>query len=106
MGIDPFVIHDRDMGKQNASAVNDSILKAVGDKNKVVALEECMEDLLGYPEPNENKPYKAYQFINDNWGSDWDGINPDWRSIIERLIFSRMSGGNAYSEVAASINKD
>lgn len=86
LGVNPFVIHDRDKMKPKAFEMNKHILKALGDKSRVVILEECVEDLLGYKEPSSNKPYRAYQFITQEWGNDWESINLDWREIIEGLI--------------------
>ncbi|ADC52390.1 putative ATP dependent endonuclease OLD (plasmid) [Alkalihalophilus pseudofirmus OF4] len=99
LGITPFVIHDRDKDTEKAYSFNQPILDAVGDNSKVIVLRECMEDLLGYTAPSNNKPFKAYQFINDTWGDNWEDINPEWKSIIERLIFN---GDIAYDEVASS----
>lgn len=99
LGITPFVIHDRDKDTEKAYSFNQPILDAVGDNSKVIVLRECMEDLLGYTAPSNNKPFKAYQFINDTWGDTWEDINPEWKSIIERLIFN---GDIAYDEVASS----
>lgn len=89
LGITPYVIHDRDKGTEGAYKFNQPILDAVEDKSKVIVLEECIEDLLDYPEPNSNKPFKAYQFINKNWGSSWNEINTKWKSILEYLILDQ-----------------
>jgi len=86
LGVDPFVIHDRDKEKPKAFEMNKHILDALGDESRVIVLEECVEDLLGYKEPSSNKPYRAYQFINEEWGNDWESINSDWRAIVEGLI--------------------
>lgn len=51
-----FVIHDRDGGTPGAESFNAPIAAAVGDASKVIMLEECIEDLLGYPAPSgENR---------------------------------------------------
>lgn len=103
LGIEPFVIHDRDMGTERAVSFNKPILEAVGDETKVIVLHECMEDLLGYPAPSNNKPYNAYKFINDNWGDTWEDVNPKWKSIMEKLIYN---GDIVYEEVASSIERE
>lgn len=103
MGITPFVIHDRDEGTERAVAYNRPILEAVGDPSKVIVLEECMEDLLGYSAPSNNKPYKAFKFINDNWGDSWEEINFSWKAILEGLI---TSGDIVYDEVATAVEDD
>lgn len=102
LGINPFVIHDRDLEKKKAFEMNAHILEAIGDESRVIVLEECVEDLLGYKEPSRDKPYKAYQFINDEWGDDWDSINKGWRSIMEGLMNYES---NVLKEVAATIKK-
>lgn len=101
LGIEPFVIHDRDLGTEKAVSFNKPILEAVGNEHKVILLHECIEDVLGYSAPSNNKPYIAYKFINDNWGSTWEEINPKWRSIMERLIHN---GDVVFEEVASSID--
>lgn len=35
-------------------------------------MEECIEDELGYPAPSSEKPFKAYQKVQE-WVS-WDSI--------------------------------
>ncbi|WP_408008305.1 ATP-dependent nuclease [Pseudalkalibacillus sp. A8] len=101
LGINPFVIHDRDAGTEKAFGFNKFILEAVGNEDQVIVLEECMEDLLGYKPVSDNKPYRAYQFIEQNWGEDWEQVNPQWKSIIEFLIHSR-SVSESQSKVAAT----
>ncbi|GAK10715.1 AAA family ATPase [Geomicrobium sp. JCM 19039] len=85
LGITPYVIHDRDKGTARAEAFNQPIVDAAGF-DQVIILEECMEDLLGYTAPKNNKPYTAYNFINKNWGDSWDDVNVEWRNIIGGLI--------------------
>lgn len=105
LGIKPFVIHDRDGGNQKSFSYNKPILDAVGDPSRVIVLEECIEDILGYPAPSNNKPYIAYKFINNNWGDSWDDVTPKWREIIEYLI-SKKSNIDSYAESAASKNDE
>lgn len=102
LGVNPFVIHDRDKGKPKAFEMNKHILKALGDESRIIILEECIEDLLGYKEPSSNKPYRAYQFINEKWGSDWNSINLEWRKIIEGLISYETV---VFEEVAVTTEK-
>jgi putative ATP-dependent endonuclease of the OLD family len=103
LGITPFVIHDRDRGKEKAYAFNKPILEAVGEESKVIVLEECMEDLLGYTAPSSNKPYRAYKFINENWGDNWEEINTNWKSIIEYII---SYDNTVYDDVASSVENE
>lgn len=55
-----FVIHDRDKGTEGAEKFNEPIRGAVGNDEKLVLLEECIEDFLGYPAPGSEKPFNAY----------------------------------------------
>lgn len=87
MGIDLIVIHDRDKGTEKAEAFNPHILKVIGDESSRIMMEECIEDILGYKAPSSNKPYKAYEFINCNWGEDWDSITAKWKDIMEKRLF-------------------
>lgn len=85
MGINPYVIHDRDASTPNAFKYNQPISDALNDNNRLYVLEECMEDLLGYTATSNDKPYKAYQFINESWGESWEDVNEEWREIITSL---------------------
>ncbi|WP_263597053.1 ATP-dependent nuclease [Metabacillus idriensis] len=66
LGIHPFVIHDMDSGKAHAYKFNEPIVIVLGDEEKRVMLENCIEDILGYKAPSKEKPYKAYSFIQSN----------------------------------------
>lgn len=85
MGINPYVIHDRDANTPNAFKFNLPISEALNDDNRLYVLEECMEDLLGYTASSNDKPYKAYQFITENWEDSWEDVNENWREIINSL---------------------
>lgn len=85
MGIIPHVMHDRDAYTPKAALLNKSIYEALKDGSRLYVLEECMEDFLGYTPPSNEKPYKAYQFINNNWGDSWENVNEDWKKIIKQL---------------------
>lgn len=85
MGITPHVMHDRDADTPKAASFNQPIYDALEDISRLYVLEECMEDFLGYKPPSNEKPYKAYQFINDNWGDSWETVNEDWKKIIKQL---------------------
>lgn len=61
LSIRPIVIHDRDQGVAGAEAVNEKIAAAVGDPDRLIVLEECIEDALGYKAPSSDKPYRVYQ---------------------------------------------
>lgn len=104
LGINPYVIHDRDIDTPRASQFNDPILEALGDENKHkrIMLEECIEDILGYNSPSRDKPVKAYKHITENWDDNWDGVNSQWKNIIGGLLISSVQG-EALKEVAGTI---
>lgn len=108
LGIHPFVIHDMDSGKAHAYKFNEPIVIVLGDEEKRVMLENCIEDILGYKAPSKEKPYKAYSFIQSNWGDDWNSITPQWRIIMEKIFFKDHIEWNKFrfSEAAATIEKD
>jgi predicted ATP-dependent endonuclease of OLD family len=82
---DIYVIHDKDTGKDKAEQFNDFILSALhGDESKRSVLENCVEDVLGYPVPSKDKPYKAFEFI-DSWKT-YSDITKKWQEIIEKAF--------------------
>lgn len=76
MDIHPFVIHDRDNGTKGAEVFNNPILEALGDREKIMMMNECIEDELGYS-PSADKPFKAYQFVSQ-WKS-WNDVPDEWK---------------------------
>ena len=84
MGITPFVIHDRDGGVPGAEKFNAPIEAAVGKVN-VIQLEECLEDILGYAPPANEKPFEAYIF-SKGWGESWTDVPEKWRLVMERAF--------------------
>ncbi|MHB8128915.1 MAG: ATP-dependent nuclease [Mobilitalea sp.] len=85
MGINPTVMHDQDSGTAGAEIFNQPILNAVGNPEKVYALTNCIEDVLGYPAPTSEKPYKAYKYIKDNW-TDVNHIPERWLNIFNDIF--------------------
>jgi predicted ATP-dependent endonuclease of OLD family len=82
---DIYVIHDKDTGKDKAEQFNDIILSApCGDESKRSMLEDCVEDVLGYPAPTKDKPYKAFEFI-EPWKT-YSDINKKWQEIVEKAF--------------------
>jgi predicted ATP-dependent endonuclease of OLD family len=80
-----YVIHDKDTGKDKAEQFNPIILSALGqDESKRSMLEDCIEDILGYPAPTKDKPYKAFKFI-ESWVT-YSDITREWSKIIERAF--------------------
>ncbi len=93
MSLDVFVMHDRDQGTQGAEAVNTSILSVIGSEDKRIMLEECIEDVLGYTAPSNEKPFKAYQKTL-TWGDNWEDVPVDWRNIVTKLFEECFTGNN------------
>lgn len=85
MDITPYVIHDRDGNTPNAYKYNKSISEVLNSESHLYVLQECMEEFLGYNPSSNDKPYKAYKHINENWGETWDDVHPEWKIIIEDL---------------------
>lgn len=85
LDVDFFVIHDRDGGTPGAEVFNAPIAAAVGDASKVIMLEECVEDLLGYPAPGSEKPFKAFQEAQ-RWGDEWNDVPEPLRRILTRAF--------------------
>ncbi|WP_160034548.1 AAA family ATPase [Paenibacillus sp. An7] len=109
MGLHPIVIHDKDTGVAKAEMFNNPILVAVGDEEARIMLSNCIEDVLGYRAPTNEKPYKAYKFIAENWNNQWESISREWRLIVEHVFkesFSLMPQGDEskiFEKVATAI---
>lgn len=90
LSIIPFVIHDKDL-VDGATKFNIPILEALDnvESNRFV-VENTIEDILGYPEPSNDKPYKAYKYISENWGGNWIDIQENWRVIFETRIAKQL----------------
>lgn len=85
MNVDIFVVHDEDANTQGAVRMNQPILYALNnDASKRLMMHNCIEDELGYSAPTSDKPYKAYQHVN-NWHS-WDEIPQTWRDKIQHIF--------------------
>ncbi|MEK4517862.1 AAA family ATPase [Paenibacillus sp. FSL H8-0122] len=91
MGINPIVIHDKDEGVPRAEVFNDPILAAVGVEENRIMLTNCIEDILGYPAPSNEKPYKAYKHITESWTEDWESVSSHWKLIIEDVFKDSFS---------------
>ncbi|MNC67662.1 hypothetical protein D3C76_1290470 [compost metagenome] len=81
LNVDFFVIHDRDKGTEGAEKFNDPIKAAVGNDEKLILLEECIEDFLGYPAPSSEKPFNAYKRTLE-WGEGWDGVPEQLKKLL------------------------
>lgn len=84
LDVNYIFMHDRDAGTERAEAMNAPILEQTGEDRRVM-IEECIEDLLGYSAPGSEKPYKAYQHIQDNWPDDFNDLPGDWKSTFIQL---------------------
>lgn len=85
--VDFIVIHDRDKGVKGAEVFNPIILEAAGSPDKVIVVEECIEDILGYPVPTSEKPFNAYQQTL-KWGDGFEEIPEQLKSIMRRVYSS------------------
>lgn len=109
MGINPIVIHDKDEGNERAEVFNAPILEAVGDENRRIMLTNCIEDVLGYKAPTNEKPYNSFNYINTNWTSGWESVSPMWKLIITDIFRNSFNLDKEYQETenakaAASIS--
>lgn len=86
MNIEPYVMHDKDSETPGAVKMNEPIRKALNNDEKLIILENCMEDVLGYVATSNDKPYKAYKFIKENWKNDYSKIGDKWKKIVEELF--------------------
>ncbi|RDI10252.1 ATP-dependent nuclease [Flavobacterium sp. AG291] len=84
MSITPFVIHDEDT-EPGAVKFNDPILQSLEDEKYRFMVKHTIEDLLEYPEPSSEKPYRAYEHIS-KWGSEWKSIPNKWKTAFETYI--------------------
>ncbi|MEC0234971.1 AAA family ATPase [Paenibacillus kribbensis] len=109
MGFRPHVVHDLDAGKEHAEKFNAPIQEAVGDTTQIFTLINCIEDILGYPAPSSNKPFKAHEHIQKSWGQDWEGITEGWRTIVESIFFNsnvaQQDRDTAMCEVASVLEE-
>ncbi|EJM43404.1 hypothetical protein PMI26_02664 [Pseudomonas sp. GM33] len=84
LNVDFFVIHDRDKGTEGAEKFNEPIRVAVGNDKKLILLEECIEDFLGYPAPSSEKPFNAYKRTLE-WGEGWDGVPEQLKKLLAEV---------------------
>lgn len=85
LNVNYFVIHDRDHGVAGAEVFNEPIAAAVADVNKITMLHECVEDLLGYPAPASEKPFKAYQQTL-NWKENWEDVPQPLKDVLAKAF--------------------
>ena len=86
MNVDVFVIHDCDSETAGAARMNQPILDALGgDEGKRYQMVNCIEDVLGYPVPKNEKPYTAYSFVK-GW-AQWADVPENWKHVM-RIVFA------------------
>lgn len=81
LGIEYHILHDHDGSKPGSESVNNAIADAAGEDRRTMVHEQ-VEDLLGYPPPSYDKPFKAHQFTEENWGDSFDSISENWRLLF------------------------
>jgi predicted ATPase len=85
LNVNYYVIHDRDQGTAGAEIFNQPIADAVGDNRKITMLHECVEDLIGYPAPSSEKPFKAYRETLA-WNESWEGVPQSLRDVMVKAF--------------------
>lgn len=84
LNVDFVVIHDRDKGTEGAEKFNEPIRNAVNNDKKLVVLEECIEDFLGYPSPGSEKPFNAYKRTLE-WEDGWNGVPAQLKNLLTKV---------------------
>ncbi|MGN7988621.1 ATP-dependent nuclease [Pedobacter sp. 22226] len=88
MGIKPIVVHDKDENEPNAFKFNQPIRDALGNNGKIIMMNNCVEDEIGYNATYE-KPFKAYQ-VADSWGDNWEDVPLKWRNKLHEIFDSYL----------------
>jgi len=78
------IVHDRDINTPGAAIMNAPILAETGE-NRRIMINECIEDLLDYPAPSSEKPFKAYEHIQQNWGPLFSDLPETWRNTFIQM---------------------
>lgn len=89
LDVDFIVIHDRDSGVAGAEKFNPHILVAAGCPDKVIVIEECIEDILGYKPPSSEKPFNAYKHTL-GWGDEYDCIPEKLKDVLSKIYSQWM----------------
>lgn len=84
LGIHYIFLHDSDIGTPKAELINPLILAQTGEGRRIM-INNCIEDILGYPAPSSEKPYHAYAFIQRTWGETFETIPDNWRNLFVEL---------------------
>lgn len=90
LNVNIYVVHDEDAATKGAVIMNQPILEALdNDSTKRLMMHNCIEDELGYNAPSYDKPYKAYQFV-DNWNT-WDDVPDNWKAKVQTIFAEYFS---------------
>lgn len=92
LNVDFVVIHDRDKGTEGAERFNEPIRSAVGNDKKLILLEECIEDFLGYAAPSSEKPFNAYKRTLE-WEDGWDGVPKQLKDLLTDIYTPLIGRG-------------
>lgn len=84
LNIIPFVIHDGDTSVAGAQVFNQHIATAIGDSNLIYILENCLEEVLGYSPPSNDKPYKAFSYTQ-KWNTIED-VPLKWINALKKAF--------------------
>ena len=77
-------MHDGDYGIEGAEKFNKPIADTLDNNDHLVVLDKNLEEALGYTPPSSDKPFKAFEYVN-NWNSHTDAAE-QWRDSICKLF--------------------
>ena len=60
LGLQPMVMHDLDTGTDGAVVFNQPIRDALADDARLIQLDTCLENVLGYDPPARDKPFRTH----------------------------------------------
>lgn len=83
MQIEYTVIHDKDL-EPNAKKYNDPIGSLVTGDCRVFTLENCLEDILRYKPPINEKPFRVFK-VSNSWAK-WDDIPEEFRVLLCKVF--------------------
>jgi putative ATP-dependent endonuclease of the OLD family len=84
LNILPRVMHDGDVSVAGAEKFNGPIFDALNAPDRLVFLNNNLEETLGYLPPNSDKPFRAYRYVK-NWTNAAE-VPVNWRNSICRLF--------------------
>lgn len=84
LGINPIVVHDLDLNEPNAAKYNEPISVAMEGNGKLITMNNCVEDEIGYTASNE-KPFKAFK-QTEHWTEDWNSLPVNWRNKMVEIF--------------------